>query len=330
MAGLGVWLAIVSLGLLVLIVEIIRVIVRANRRAGASALGPRAAKVDNPAAGIIPLSLEPKEPNIRDPRRARFIGPFTRAEETADRPSMPWTKTASPPLRGRVVLVSMFVGADGRWWTDSEIARQLDSLERAGRWMEKQAGRYGVELGVGLADVYFSVEGEATPDVAIGFAPEGIDFGPYEQGSAVRALTLMSRAAAELGFHDAVDFVREIRARLPDATPVWLLHVRQAGRSMAVPLDLTELEGVSLALCFAREASFTEAISRPPVPDAATLAHETLHLFGASDKYGTPLGSFAPGTVTHRDIMRLDYDRLEQLRVDPLTARELGWGGEAS
>ena len=327
-AGLEVWLAIVGLGLVVLTVEVARMIVRGNRRSKAPSAPRRAARIDNPPAGIIPLSLEPKEPNLRDPRRARFVGPFSRDEATADRPAMPWTKVASPPLRGRVVLVSMFVGADGRWWTDSEIARQLDALERAARWMEKQAGRYGVEVGVGVADVYFSVEGEATPDVAIGFEREGVDFGPYEQGSAVRALTLMSRAAAELGFHDAVDFVQEIRARLPDSTPVWLLHVRQAGRSMAVPLDLTELEGVSLALCFAREASFTEPISRPPVPDAATLAHEILHLFGASDKYGTPLESFAPGAVTHRDIMRLDYDRLEQLRVDPLTARELGWEGD--
>lgn len=329
MAGLEVWLTIVGLGFLVLVVEIVRMVARSNRRPE-TANARRPARINNPPGGIIPLGLEPKESNIRDPKRARFVGPFTRDEETADRPPMPWTKTASPPLLGRVVLVSMFVGADGRWWTDSEIARQLDSLERAARWMEKQAGRHGAKVGVGLADVYLSVEGEPTPDVAIGFESEGIDFGPYEEGSAVRALTLMSRAAAELGFHDAADFVQEIRARLPDATPVWLLHVRQAGRSMAVPLDLTELEGVSLALCFAREASFTETISRPPIPDAATLAHETLHLFGASDKYGLPLDSFPPGEVTERDIMRLDYDRLEQLRVDPLTARELGWGGETA
>lgn len=327
--GLGIWLALVGLGFLWLGVEVVRSIVRAKRRAGAAPPTPAGgpARIENPPAGVVPLGLEPSEPNARDPRRARFVGPFTRDEATADRPALPWTRTASPPLRGRVVLLSMFVGADGRWWTDSEIARQLDALERAARWMEKQAGRYGVELGVGPADVYFSVEGEATPDVEIGFEPEGAEFGPYEAGSAERALTLMSRAAAAIGFHDAVDLVREIHARLPDATPVWLLHVRQAGRSMAVPLDLTELEGVSLALCFAREANFTEPISRPPIPDAATLAHETLHLFGASDKYGAPLSSFDADAVTHRDIMRLDYDRLDQLRVDPLTAREIGWGG---
>ena len=57
------------------------------------------------------------------------------------------------------------------------------------------------------------------------------------------------------------------------------------------------------------------------------IAHEVLHLFGASDKYGVPLDSFRSGQVTHRDIMRMDARRLERLRVDPLTASEVGWGG---
>ncbi len=329
--GLEIWLIVVSLGLLILTAEVIRLIVRAQRRVADEARGnERVVRVVNPSGGVVPLSISPMEVNLRDGRYARYLGPFASDQSTEGRQPMPWTKVASPPLRGRIVLVSIFVGADGRWWSDTEIARQLSALERAARWMEKEAGRYGVPVEVGLADAYFSVEGEPTPEVAIGFQPEGMDFGPYEQGIATRALVLMSRAAATLGFQDAVDFVQEIRARLPGTIPVWLLHVRQAGRSLAVPLDLTELDGVSLALCYARSASFTESIVRPPVPDAATMTHEILHLFGASDKYGMPLDHYSAGAVTHRDIMRLDYDRLEQLRVDPLTARELGWTDEAA
>jgi hypothetical protein len=55
------------------------------------------------------------------------------------------------------------------------------------------------------------------------------------------------------------------------------------------------------------------------------LTHEFLHLFGASDKYGTPLATFPRQSVTSRDIMRLDHDRLSRLRIDALTAREIGW-----
>ena len=39
-----------------------------------------------------------------------------------------------PPLRGRWIMVSLFVGCDGHPWSDSEIARRL-------KWMiRKQAG----------------------------------------------------------------------------------------------------------------------------------------------------------------------------------------------
>jgi hypothetical protein len=92
-----------------------------------------------------------------------------------------------------------------------------------------------------------------------------------------------------------------------------------------VPLDQTDLEGVSLAFCHARQANFTEPLIRPPAPRAAVLAHEVLHLFGAEDKYGWPLSHFRAGGVTDSDVMRLESERLGDLRVDPLTAAELGW-----
>ena len=56
-----------------------------------------------------------------------------------------------------------------------------------------------------------------------------------------------------------------------------------------------------------------------------TVVHELFHLFGASDKYGIPLRSFPPKSVTDRDVMRLDSETLSRLRVDPATAAEVGW-----
>ena len=298
--------------------------IRRRARGATRASGPRT-PVENAPAGVVPLPFEPKEPNPASPRHARYLGPFRDADRTEGRPGMPWRRTPCPPLRGRVALVSLFVGADGRGWSDEEVARHLASLERAARWMEEEAGRYGVELGVGVADVYFAVDGESTEEVDLLVAQSGGEVGLFEADMGVRAIVLMSRAAASLGFRDAVDFVQEVAARLPGATVAWLLHLRLAGRSYAVPLDRTELEGISLAFCHARQANFTEPLIRPPVPRAAVLAHEVLHLFGAKDKYGWPLSHFAAGGVTDRDVMRLESERLPDLAIDPLTAEELGW-----
>lgn len=299
---------------------------RRGLRPGQTAREP-VSPVVNPPSGVVRLPFEPVEANPSSPRHARYVGPFRDADRTPDRPGMPWRRTPCPPLRGRVVLVSLFLGADGRGWADDEVARHLASLERAARWMEEEAGRYGVEVGVGVADVYFAVDGETSEEVDIQVAQSGGEVGLFEADMGVRAITLMSRAAASLGFRDAVDFVQEVAARLPGATVAWLLHLRLAGRSYAVPLDRTDLEGVSLAFCHARQANFTEPLIRPPVPRAAVLAHEVLHLFGAQDKYGWPLSHFRPGGVTDRDVMRLESERLPDLRVDPLTATELGWPG---
>ncbi len=71
--------------------------------------------------------------------------------------------------------------------------------------------------------------------------------------------------------------------------------------------------GVGLAICYAREASFPEPLAGPGRVDPTTVAHELLHLFGATDKYGVPLDNFPPGSVPRRDIMRLDEDRLDRL-----------------
>lgn len=323
---LRVWVLLGGGAIAALFVELIRLLARARREAAVTRWsGQVEGPIENPVTGVVELLMEPVEDNPATSQYFRYVGPFCDDWRAKDRPAMPWRKVACPPLRGRVVLVSLFVGADGQGWSDEEIARHLASLERAARWMEEQAGRYGVEASVGTADVYFQVDGGDTPEVDMEVAQSGGQVGLFEAEMTVRALTLMSRAAAEMGFRDAVDFVQEVAARLPGSTVAWLLHLRLAGRSYAVPLNRTELDGVSLAFCHARQANFTEPLVRPPVPRAGVLAHEILHLFGAEDKYGWPLSHFPPRSVSGRDVMRLDSERLADLRVDPLTASELGW-----
>ena len=156
---------------------------------------------------------------------------------------------------------------------------------------------------------------------------EGDDIGPMEaHGRRPRSIIArQSSGRATSGFADIVDLVGRINFRVEADARVWLLHVRRAGRSLAIPAVESELSGVGLAVCFAREASFPEPLLGPGRVDAASVAHELLHLFGASDKYGVPLRSFAAGSVSSRDIMRMDHDRLDRMRMDVLTAAEVGW-----
>jgi hypothetical protein len=284
---------------------------------------PEARPADG-AVGIAAMAEVRGEPNPRDLRFRRFVArePSPVDEGTARlEPGRP-----APPMLGRVVLISIFLGRDGKGWSDAEIAEAHDALRRAGGWIEREAIRWGAPVNVDLADTYFVAEDDAPDDVEVTFIPQGEQVQPLEGQATLKALTATTRAAGRLGFRDAVDLIARINPRVEADARVWLLHPRRAGCSLAVPLDATELAGVSLAVCYAREANFPEPLSRPPRTDPVTIAHEALHLFGAEDKYGLPLRSFPPGSVTARDIMRLNDMPLARYQIDPLTASEIGWG----
>lgn len=233
-----------------------------------------------------------------------------------------------PYLLGRVLITSVFIGRDGRAWSDEEIAESHTALLRAGRWLENQAIRYDVPLNVSLAKTYFVAELEDDDDeeVEVTFMPRGIGEGPIEAHSVTKALVDMSRAASQLGFENAQTWLAGINPRVEADAYVWILHPLRMGRSFAIPADVSELDGVSLAISYAREANFPEPLLGLPRTDPATIVHELMHLFGAMDKYGVPLSSFPRHQVTSQDVMRLSQSRLSQLRVDPLTAFEVGWG----
>ena len=321
-------MAAIAAGLTIIILNLRRAIA-ANM--ASAAVPPSRPKLDSNRAAstvsIVPLSRVQKVANFRDRRFQRFEN---RRELPEIEPSMLQVSARDAgcqpaELIGNWVMVSLFVGCDGRPWSESEIAARLVSLLHAGRWVAREASRYSTPLALGVCDTYFAVEDDSTDPIEIGFAAEGNDVGPAEADQATRALIVMSRGARQLGFYDATDMVEKIAARLPSSRCAWFLHIRRGGRSLAVPHDLTELQGVSLAVCYALEASFTEPVVKVPGPDPVTFVHELLHLFGASDKYGVPLSAFTPGAVTAYDVMRLDQTRLARLRVDRLTAVEIGW-----
>jgi len=326
--GLELWVAAIVAGLTILIINLWRGIGQDNRCYSVPPSRPELGPVQaSSTVSIVPLSSVQNVANFRDRKFQRFesCAELPEIVPPAVRVSARVARHQPPELRGNWVMVSLFVGCDGRPWSESEIAGRLESLLHAGRWVAGEASRYRMPLTLGVCDTYFAVADDSTDRIEVGFAPEGDEMGPAEADQDTRALILMSRGARQLGFRDATDMVEEIASRLPGARCAWFLHIRRGGRSLAIPHDLTALQGVCLAVCYAREASFTEPVVKVPGPDPVTFVHELLHLFGATDKYGVPLSVFPSAAVTAYDVMRLDRTRLARLRVDPLTAAEIGW-----
>ena len=235
----------------------------------------------------------------------------------------------SPRLVGRVVLVSLFIGRDGQEWNDKEVARGLEAVERAARWIEREAVRHAVGVRIGLAETYFQVFDDEVDPVEVSFADEGQDIGPMEARASTKAITTTSRAASRLGFADAVDLIGQINPRIDADSKAWMIHVRRSGRSLAILSTESDVEGVGLAVCYSRESSFPEPLKGAGRVDSTTVAHEVLHLFNATDKYGVALATFPKGSVTSKDVMRLNHNQLTRMTIDRLTAQEIGWTGGA-
>jgi hypothetical protein len=253
------------------------------------------------------------EANPVDPRFKRFREFETEIADPIERArSVALDGRRSPPLLGRVAIVSLFLGRDRRAWSDVEIAEAHCALERIGVWVEREAARWGAAVNIEIADTFFVFDDE----------PAGV----IEPVDVFSALLVTTRAAAKLGLTDVIGMFRQVRARLVADEVVWLVHPRRAGWSFAVPREFSDWDGVCLSVCYPRWAMASEPLGRREAriePD--TVVHEILHLFGASDKYERPLRAFAPRMVTRRDVMRLSERRLARLQVDPRTALEIGW-----
>lgn len=260
----------------------------------------------------------------------RFVSLEAGAGEVPFRSFRIWGRRF-PPLLGRVAIVSVFLGRDGKPWSDEEVARAHRALRRAGAWIEREAIRWQVPVNVDLADTYFSgVEPDADHEVAIFRPDEWGGLGLPDPDAEARILGILGRTAGALGFADPVDLLGRIGRRIEADQLVWLLHVRRAGKSIALPSDATGIPGVAVAACYAREEDFEAPLAVPPFADPITFVHELMHLFGAEDKYGVSLSTFPRGTVSERDVMVLGLESLSRLHVDPMTAVEIGWASSPS
>jgi hypothetical protein len=283
----------------------------------------RDARAADGEVGLAELRGVTAEPNPEDPRFRRFVG-IGPDPSPASAPAIGARRC--PPLLGRVVWVSLFVGRDGESWSDAEVAQAHVAMLKAGAWLEREAIRWGAAVNVELADTYFVADDDAREEeVEVDFVTEGDRYAPADAHEPAKLLAGVSRAAAALGFRDAIDWLARVHPRVEADAQVWLVHVRRAGCSQVVSQHDTEIGSVRLAVCYARESLFPEPLRRPPYIDPVTVAHEVLHLFDASDKYEVSLRSFPSRSVTARDVMRLSESKLSRLRVDPKTAAEIGW-----
>ena len=151
------------------------------------------------------------QPNRVFPVSAGFSGSIRPPRRS---PLKPLADRRDPSLLGRVVDLAVH---RSRWYylVRRRDRRSPDSVRRAGVWVEREAIRWNVPVNVDLADTYFAASDDEPDAVAIEFIPRGQTTSVRSKVFAVtKALTVMSRAAARLGFRDAQDLIARINPRV--------------------------------------------------------------------------------------------------------------------
>jgi hypothetical protein len=98
---------------------------RPARPAGESTTLPADTRPPDGIVGLIPVEGVLSEPNEDRPR----LGAFRALEARSG--SHPPPGPGMPRLLGRVAVFSLFIGRDGRPWSDAEIVRAHATIERA-------------------------------------------------------------------------------------------------------------------------------------------------------------------------------------------------------
>lgn len=232
----------------------------------------------------------------------------------------------SPSLQGRIALASVFLGRDGRSWSETEITSTVRALEKAGAWLEAEAAAWGVRLEIDMGkELVVGADDRPRGDHALEFGLQENESALFDAQESAELLRGVSAIAAGLGLHDFPTLVAALSRRMEADHVVWFLHSLSQGQSHFLDERHTGVPGLQLATCYTREGEPSGPSLGPVFSDPVTYAHEFLHAFGATDKYGGSTRRYPRGEVSEHEIMLLRHKALALLRIDSLTAREIGW-----
>lgn len=222
-----------------------------------------------------------------------WISPCREEESTENVDQKKITKpTQKRNLSGRLHNACLFVSdPSGTPWKLKDKERLLNCLREAEAWLTKQAEPWGVYL-------------EFTPFFCLGLNDDVKQKLPKNRHQSQLINELVSKA------NDVLNINYYKAAREQEAVRV-LLFVNKRGRSFACPSN-------DAAVIYNDSGYMLDTV----------IAHELLHLYGASDLYQVDRFTREQAKLASRlypkDIMNT-HDNLKKLRINPFTAFKIGW-----
>lgn len=290
----------------------------------ASAIAEAIAETQSPLAASD--NAEISETAVPDGQSDKADGQEKLSEETAEAAKLPegtpepevlgdprssFGLGSAPFLKGKNILVSLFVTTPESGWTQEEKEKMLAKMKIAADYIESQALSYGVS-----AELIYdwksesSLLAEADTDFCIN---EDTDFMDRLDEEIVRWF------AEKISYEDLLEQY--------DARGIaTCIFVNNPGISYAIVYDGTDNEQESIIL-FSGDY-YKQGSEETP----AVYAHEILHVFGAHDLYEDAeftkdatdyIGSVYPGELMYT-VSGSGQNKIDKI-LSPVTAYHLGW-----
>ena len=224
-----------------------------------------------------------------------------------------WRAGSAKDLSGEVLFLVCYISIPGDSWDIQEKDEMLSKVRHAENWLTSQAEKFSV--GISFENVLLD---------------EGNDiiFDSIEPGLATgkERVDWVSRILKKLGYKNAKQAYRKVRKIYRTDNIVVLIMSKGSGR----PYSMRYAKGYSKKKYFMEGAIIYNSYPNgTPIPLAAVIAHELLHLYGAWDLYTTYAQTIerqqkAQELYPNDIMLRVDHN-INSLNINNLTAWLIGW-----
>ena len=230
-------------------------------------------------------------------------------------PNRPWYELGTcQDLEGEVFVLCIFLDDDESSWTDQECTDFLRSaINPAMDWLEEQAAEWGVELD--LRTAYYHT-----------YDSLSVHYNGVISDNCAEMVhrDLLEQSAESMGFSSKQAMYERMQKFSGREQVLMLVCVNKPGRCYAlVDAGNNGVEYMEHALIY---SSYTgNAFATTP----ATVAHETLHTFGAEDFYTEGTTRVGRGALAAElypeDIMLKTHRAISYCQLSDFTAYTVGW-----
>lgn len=243
----------------------------------------------------------------------------TEAQEKTDGESVPvndmredYDLGTCKDLSGNVSVILFYIDDFESAWTDEEISRFTEyEVEPGLLFLEQEAKKYGIELDLTVKKSYSSIfyDDEVITSIA---------------NTGLASADVLWHAAVQSGYSSSTKMIEALRKKYKTEEIVCITVFNKGGTSYALnPKRGTDTKIDEHCIVFARELN--TANNGPEGSQAAVVAHEMLHLYGAEDLYASTSRKSLARRYFPNDIMLSAAYDIGTNTVDAATAFYIGW-----